>query len=284
MAAISTRARVALFAFGSIAIALGLCVTVVPETSQAVIMRMGEPVRVINRWTPANTPATKTTGGGGLIAHLPFVEHVEWIERGLFGFTTDRVPVRGTDQFPLLIDATATLRVFDPVKLVGSAGNTDKAVAQLSDAVRSLAQQELGTVDATRMLMPGSGGATARLRAALDTRARLLGIQVVDLRLAAANLPEGELQQAYERMEAERNRIAASETDSGTREADRIGAEGKAEAARILGAAAGKDPGFYDFYRAMQSYEMVFASDRTKGSSTIILGPDSEYLKQFKGQ
>jgi membrane protease subunit HflC len=274
-----TRGRAALFAFGTAALLAGLCLTAVPETSQAVVLRMGQPVRVINRWT-AKTPA----GGGGLLAHLPFVEQVEWVERGLFGFTAEKIQVRGADQLPLLIDVTATLRAYDPVKLVENASDTDKAVSQLTDVLRSLAQQELGQVDSVTLLTPGSGGATTRLRAALDARARLIGIQVVDLRLTSAALPEGELQQTYERMEAERNRLAEVEAEGGAREAARIVTDARADAARILDATAGKDPDFYDFYRAMLSYELVFGDQRNKGASTIILGPDSEYLKQFKGR
>lgn len=279
MAASFPRSRAALFVFGTLAILAGLCVTAVPETSQAVVTRMGEPVRVVNRWTPGST-----AGGGGMLVHLPIVEQVEWVDRGLFGFTADRLPVRGADQSPLLVDATVTLRAYDPVRLVSNSGSVDKAVTQLRDALSALAQQELGSVDTGRLVLPGSGGATSRLRAALDARARPMGLQVVDLRLGGAALPEGELQQAYERMQTERERLAANETEAGAREAERIATEARTEAARVLGASAGKDPQFYDFYRAMRSYEVVFADPRNKGATTIILGPDSEYLKQFKGQ
>lgn len=278
MASLLQRSRAALFVFGMIAIVLGLCVTVVPETSQAVVTRMGEPVRVINRWKPGGAP-----GGGGLIAHLPFIEQVTWIDRGLITFTAERQQVRSADQFPLLADIAVTYRVFDPVKLANQTGDTDKASDQLRSVLGALAPQELGQADANALIQPGNGGAFARLRAALDARARPLGIQVIDVRLTGAALPEGELQQAYERMETERARLAIGEADSGEREAERISADAQANAARILGNVAGQDPQFYDFYRAMLSYELVFANPANKGATTIILGPDSEYLKQFKG-
>lgn len=279
MANLSPRGRAALFAFGSAAILAGLCVTAVPETSQAVVLRMGEPVRVINRWS-AGTPS----GGGGLLVHLPLVEQVEWVERGLFGFTSDKVQVRTVDDSTLNVDAAATLRVFDPVKLVSNAGTSDKAIAQLTDALRSLAPQELGQTDAQTLLRPGSGGTLAKLRAALDARARQIGVQVVDLRLTATALPEGALQQTYERMEAERARMAAIEIENGNRDAERIVTQARTDAARMMGAAASQDPEFYQFHRAMRSYERVFASEGDKGATTIILGPDNEYLKQFEGR
>ncbi|MDE2435115.1 MAG: protease modulator HflC [Sphingomonadales bacterium] len=279
MASMSQHQRAALFVFGAIALLLGLCVTVVPETSQAVVIRMGQPVRVINRWQ-----ADGKSGGGGLIAHLPFVEQVTWIDRGLVSFTAERQQIRGADEFPVLADIAATYRVFDPVKLVNQVGDTDKATDQLRSVMGALAQQELGRVPSGALIRPGNGGAFATLRTALDAKARPLGIQVVDVRLTGAALPEGELQQAYERMETERARQAIAETDTGAREAERISTEAQANAARILGNAAGQDPAFYDFYRAMLSYELVFANPANKGSTTIILGPDSEYLKQFKGK
>jgi len=278
MNAMLQRNRKWLFLLGGMALAAGLCVTVVPETSQAVITRMGDPVRVINRWRPG-----EATGGGGLIAHLPVIERVTWIDRGLSSFTVERQAVRSADDQSLNVSATATFRVFDPVKLVDNAGSADKAVEQMRTILSSLAQQELGTVEAAPMLMPGSGGATARLRAALDTRARAFGIQVVDLRLSGAGLPESDLQQAYERMEASRDQLAQTIRQEGLREAQDIAAQAQAEAAHMLGAAAGKDPEFYDFYRAMRSYETVFANAESKGTTTIVLGPDSAYLKQFKG-
>ncbi|WP_296678382.1 SPFH domain-containing protein [Novosphingobium sp.] len=275
----TNRSRAALFVFGTAAILLGLCVTTVPEGSQAVITRMGEPVRVINRWT-----LKEGSGGGGLIAHWPVVEQVEWVDRGLFGFTAERLSVRGSDQVPLLVDATATLRAFDPVKVVRNGGGSDKAMAQVGDALRALVQQELGQVTAAQLVLPGNGGALQRLRSVVDARARPLGIQVVDLRLSSAAFPEGELQQTYERMESERERIATFETENGQREADRILMAARTDSARLLGAAAGKDPAFYDFFRAIQSYEVVFGGEKGKNAATIILGPDSEYLKQFRGQ
>jgi membrane protease subunit HflC len=279
MTAMLQRNRVLLFAFGCVALLLGLCVTVVPETSQAVVLRMGEPVRVVNRWS-----AGETGGGGGLLVHWPFVERVEWTSRGLTTITAERLTVRSADQQQLNLDATATVRIFDPVKLVNSAGTGEKAVDQIRAVLRSLAPPELGQAEAGRMLMPGSGGAAARLRSALDSKARAVGVQVIDLRLSAASLPEPELQQAYERMEADRARIAATEAEQGARDAQRISDQARSDAARILGTAAGKDPEFYDFYRAMRSYEVIFADPNRKADTTIILGPDNEYLKQFKGK
>lgn len=272
-----TLPRAALFVFGTAAILLGLSVSAVPEGSQAVVTRMGEPIRVVNRWTPEGRT------GGGLIAHLPLVEQVAWVKRGLFGTTAEKLPVRPADQIPLLVDATATLRAFDPVKVVAGGGE-EKAVSQVNDALRAIAQQELGQVASGDLLTPGTGGATQKLRAALDAKARPLGLQVIDLRLTGATFPEGELQQTYERMENERTRLAAAETENGQREAERILMAARTDSARMLGAAAGKDPAFYDFFRAIQSYEVVFGAADRKGKATIILGPDSEYLKQFRGQ
>lgn len=272
------RNRTLLFIFGTVALLLGLCVTVVPETSQAVVLRMGEPVRVVNRWRPDAAP-----GGGGLLAHWPFVESVAWVDRGIETVKAERVTVRSADQQLLELEPTATYRVFDPVKLVDAASSNSQAVDQLRAVLGSLAQQELGQTEAGRLLLPGSGGTTARLRAALDARARPLGVQVIDVRLSGAGLPASEREDTYERMESERARIAAIEAEQGTHEALQIADQARADAARILGASAGRDPEFYDFYRAMRSYETVFANADKKPGTTIVLGPDAEYLKQLRG-
>ena len=63
-----------------------------------------------------------------------------------------------------------------------------------------------------------------------------------------------------------------------------IRAEADAESAKIYADAFGKDAEFYDFYRAMQSYDATFANPENEASSSILLSPDNEYLRQFRGR
>jgi len=102
------------------------------------------------------------------------------------------------------------------------------------------------------------------------------------VRIKAADLPEGSpLDAAFTRMETDRQAQAATIRAAGQRDAQIIQAEASAQAARIYADAYGKDPKFYDFYRAMQSYRQTFL--KGEGQSTMVLSDDSEYFRQFKG-
>ena len=86
----------------------------------------------------------------------------------------------------------------------------------------------------------------------------------------------------FELMRTSRQQEAATIRAQGQRNAQIIRATADASAAKIYADAYGKDPQFYDFYRAMQSYDTTFAGDG--GSSQIIMSPDNEYLRQFRGR
>jgi membrane protease subunit HflC len=98
------------------------------------------------------------------------------------------------------------------------------------------------------------------------------------------DLPEAPLQSAFRRMESDREREARTIRAGGSRDARIIRAEADAESARIYAEAFGKDAEFYDFYRAMQSYDATFSNDDNPSESSIILSPDNEYLRQFRGR
>ena len=85
-------------------------------------------------------------------------------------------------------------------------------------------------------------------------------------------------------MDSDREREARTIRAQGSRDARIIRAEADAEAANTYAESFGKDAEFYDFYRAMQSYDSTFASGEATGESSIILSPDNEYLRQFRGR
>jgi modulator of FtsH protease HflC len=119
------------------------------------------------------------------------------------------------------------------------------------------------------------------VRAALDKKLRAAGVQVIDLRIARAALPAEAQQSTLLAMGERREMLANEERNRGAREVQQITADAEAEAAAILQASAGRDPEFYDFYRAMKSYEAIFAHPDRKDKATIVLPPDSGYLRQF---
>ncbi len=252
-------------------------VVAVPETSQAVVMRLGKPDRVINLYRADGR------SGAGLEWRIPFAERIVWVDRNFQRFTSEAQQVRSADEQVLNLDLDTTYRVYAPVRLVNTVGDQAKLVDQLKAILPALLREELGGQSANVLLAPGAGGTLARVRAALDAKARAYGAQVVDLRIAAATLPEPGMQAALARMQLDREQRASLEQARGSAETQAIIQDAKVRAAQTYAQSYGQDPEFYDFYRAMKSYEAVFARPENKDGSTIVLSPDNEYLKQFKG-
>lgn len=263
-------------------IALLSSVTIVPETEQAVVVRIGEPVRVINRYRP-NADFGNT--GAGLVLRMPFAERLVRIDKRVMSVDMERQQVLSTDQQRIEVDAYARYRIIDPVRMVRSAGTTERVSEQLQPILSSVLRQELGKRTFQSLLTAERGQAMKNIREGLDRQAREYGAQVIDVRIKRADLPDGTpLESAFARMAAARNQEATTIVAQGQKNAQIIRASAEANAARIYAEAFGKDPAFYDFYRAMQSYDTTFSNAKSSGSSTILLSPDSDYLRQFKGK
>ena len=253
---------------------------VVPETMQAVIVRTGEPVRVINRFRP-NADFGQT--GAGLVARIPFLEQVVWIDKRVLDVDMERQQVLSVDQRRLEVDAYARFRIIDPVKMVRTAGTTERVSEQLQPILNSVLRQELGKRSFASLLTADRGEAMKNIRDGLDREAREYGAQVIDVRIKRADLPDGTpLESAFQRMQSARNQEATTIRAQGDKNAQITRAQAQALASKTYADSFGKDPEFYDFYRAMQSYDATFASK--DGTTSIILSPDNEYLKQFRGK
>jgi membrane protease subunit HflC len=262
-----------------ILVALMSSVVIVPETHQAVVIRTGQPDRVFNRFKP-DVPYGQT--GAGLQMRIPFVEQVQMVDRRVLDLDMTRQQVLSNDQQRLQVDAYARYRIIDPVRMVERAGNEEQLESQLVPILTSVLRQELGRRPFSALINAERGTAMANITRTLDTQARQYGAQVLDVRIKAADLPEGRpLDAAFTRMETDRQEEAATIRAAGQRDAQITQAEAQAQAARIYADAYGKDPEFYDFYRAMQSYRQTFLTG--EGSSAMVLSDDSEYFRQFKG-
>lgn len=273
------RHRIAIIAAAALVVALLSSVIVVPETQQAVIVRFGEPVRVVNRFRP-DTDFGQT--GAGIVFRLPFAEQVVWIDKRVMDVDMQRQQVLSTDQLRLEVDAYARFRIIDPLKMVETAGSTERVAEQLQPILTSVLRQELGKRNFQLLLTAERGAAMEEIRRNLDREAREYGAQVIDVRIKRADLPEGTpLESAFTRMQTARNQEAATIRAQGEKNAQIIRAEAEARAAKTYADAFGKDPDFYDFYRAMQSYDATFATK--DGSTSFVLSPDNAYLRQFRG-
>lgn len=263
-----------------VVVALLSSLVIVPETHQAVVIRTGEPVRTINQFRP-EVPYGST--GAGIAPRIPFIEEVRMIDRRVLDIDMERTQVLSKDQQRLQVDAYARYRIIDPIKLVKQAGNERQFEAQLLPILTSVLRQELGRIPFSALINAERGTAMTNITRTLDAQARNYGAQVLDVRIKAADLPEGSpLDAAFTRMETDRQEQAATIRAAGQRDAQIIQAEASAQAAKIYAEAYGKDPKFYDFYRAMQSYRQTFLAG--EGQSTMVLSEDSEYFRQFKGE
>ncbi len=258
-------------------IVLMASIYVVPEEEQAVVVRTGEPVRTVN--TPDGD------SNAGLYLRLPFVERVQRIEKRVLDLNMTDEEVLSNDQQRLLVNAYARFRITDPVRMVQRAGTTEGVRNALEPILNSVLRQELGRRTFQAMLTAERGTALANVRANLDRQARQYGAEVIDVQIKRTDLPSGApLQSAFQRMETDREREARTIRAQGSRDARIIRAEADAEGARIYAEAFGKDAQFYDFYRAMQSYDATFAAENGDAQSSIILSPDNEFLRQFRGR
>ena len=253
---------------------------IVPETQQAVVIAGGKPNRVANRFEP-NQNYGET--GAGLIFRWPIYERVQMVDKRVLDLDMEQQQVLSNDQQRLEVDAYARFRVIDPVLMVESAGSEDILRSQLSPILTSVLRQELGRRPFSALLTAERGTAMANIRDTLDRQARNYGAQVIDVRIKRADLPEGApLAAAFTRMQTDRQEEAATIRAQGDKNAQIIRADAEADAAKIYAAAYGKDAQFYDFYRAMESYRRTF--EQGEGESSIILSPDNDYLRQFRGR
>jgi membrane protease subunit HflC len=264
---------------GALLVALSTLI-VVPEDKQAVIIQTGKPVSIVNRYKP-DVPFGET--GAGVWYRIPLIQTVQFVDRRVQNLDMDPQQVLSNDQQRLEVDAYARFRIIDPVQMVERAGSEENVKTQLSPILSSVIRQELGRLPFASLISTERSAAMANIRTSLDLQARQYGAQILDVRIKRADLPDGApLDAAFTRMQTDRQEEAATIRARGQRNAQIIRADAEAEAARTYAAAFGKDPEFYDFYRAMESYRRTF--ENGDAESSVILSPDNEYLRQFRGR
>lgn len=261
-------------------ILIGSIFAIVPETRQGVIVRFGEPVRIVNRYRPGEQFGHT---GAGIIARWPW-EQVVWIDKRVMAVEMERQQVLSTDQLRLQVDAFARFRIVDPLRMYISAGNEDRVADALRPNLGSALRNELGKRPFAALLSPERGQVMQNIEAGLNRVARQYGAEIVDVRIKRADLPDGApLESAYQRMSTARKQEALTIEAQGEKQAQIIRAEADATAAKVYADSFGKDPQFYDFYRAMQAYRRTFSPDAS-GQTTVILSPDNDFLREFRGK
>lgn len=258
---------------------------IVPETQQAVILRFGQPIRTVNAYAP-NQPFGDT--GAGLIARVPFIDRIVWIDKRVQDIELDNTLVLSTDQLRLEVDAYARYRVVDPRKMRNAVGSEERIPDQLRPILGSALRNELGKRRFVELLSPERSELMDNIQKGLQRVASQYGVEIVDVRIKQANLPVGlPLESALKRMSSARQQEAITIRAEGQKQAQIVRAQADADSAKIYAESFGKDANFYDFYRAMQSYRHTFGADGgtpPEGSTSIILSPNNSYLREFEGR
>jgi modulator of FtsH protease HflC len=285
---------------GAIAVILLLAVIVgygtlftVDQTNQAIVVRLGQPVRVIT--------------DPGLNVKVPFVDSVIYIDKRMLAVESQaqEVNVQSQDKSSaaevgerMVVDAFARYRITDALKFYQSGGAT-VATQQLRIFLNSALRQVLGDATLPDVVRNKREELMAQIRDQLDQKAKQFGIQVVDARIRRADLPVKNSEAVYARMQTERQREAAEFRAQGSQKSQEIKAkadrdvtvivaeanqqseqirgEGDGERNRIFADAYGQDPGFFTFYRSMQAYERSMQ----KGDTNLVLRPDSDFFRYF---
>jgi modulator of FtsH protease HflC len=256
------------------------------QTRQALVVRFGEPVRVI-------------TEPGLYVKARPFIDTVITVDNRILDLENAAQEVFASDQRRLVVDAFARYRITDVLAFYKTVNNIEGANARLSSLLNAALRRVLGEVTLIQVVRDDRAVLMGRVRDQLDREARAFGIEVVDVRIRRADLPEQNSQAVYSRMQTERQRQAASIRGEGNQKnqeiraradrdvtvlvaeaqsrADQIRGEGDAERNRIFAEAYGKDPDFFAFYRSMQAYEAGLRS----GDTRLVLRPDSDFFKYF---
>ena len=255
------------------------------QTQQAIVVRLGDPVKVVTE--------------PGLNFKWPWIETVIGIDKRILDLENPAQEVIASDQKRLVVDAFARYRIDGPLKFYQTVGTIQGANSQLSVLLNAALRRVLGESTLTHVVRDDRALLMARVREQLDREARVYGIQVVDVRIRRADLPEQNSQAVYQRMQTERQREAAEFRAQGsqksqeirskadrdvtvlvaeaTSKAEQLRGEGDGERNRIFAEAFGKDPDFFAFYRSMQAYETGMRQNDTR----MVLQPDSEFFRYF---
>jgi membrane protease subunit HflC len=257
----------------------------VHQTEQALLLRFGEPVRVIME--------------PGLNAKWPFVDRVVTIDRRVLDLEAPVQEVIASDQKRLIVDAFVRYRIKDPLRFYQTVGTIEGANSRLSTMVISSLRRVLGESSFIRVVREERSQLTGRMRDQVDREAQAFGITVVDLRIRRADLPEQNSQAIFQRMQTERQREAAEFRALGNERAQEIRAradrevtvlvaeansrseqirgQGDAERNAIFARAYDRDQDFFTFYRTIQAYERGFTSEDTR----MLLKPTSPFFQYF---
>jgi membrane protease subunit HflC len=258
----------------------------VHQTEIALVLQFGKPIRVIDH--------------PGLQAKWPLVQNVVIYDRRILDLEPPPEEVIASDQKRLVVDTYARFKITDPLQFYQSAGTEVAVDTRLAATVSASLRRVIGNVELQAVISAQRANIMRQIRDDVNAQMKSFGIDVVDVRLRRADLPEGNTQAIYERMKAERQREAAQYRAQGAQQAQQIRADadrqrveiladaqkqaqilrgqGDAESINIYADAYGKDVNFFSFYRSLDAYR----NSLTGQGTTLVLSPDSDFFKYLE--
>jgi len=258
---------------------------IVDVTQTAIVVQLGKPVRTVIE--------------PGFQFKIPFIQNVIHFDKRLLDYDTTSQDVITQDKKTLLLDNFAKWRIKDPLKVYEAFQTQQAALGRLDDIIYSELRVELGRHDLVEIVSTARSKIMETVTARANVKAAAYGIELDDVRIKRADLPEQNEKAVFTRMEAEREREAKRYRSEGAEEAQKIRSEaekereiiraeaykisqtnmgeGDAKAFRIYAQAYQKDVEFFEFMRTMEAYKKALDKE-----TTLVLSPDSEFLKYLK--
>jgi membrane protease subunit HflC len=258
---------------------------VVMPTQQAIVLQFGEVKQAIRE--------------PGLNTKIPFVQTVHYLDRRNLDLDIPAQEIIAADQKRLVVDAFMRWRIAEPVRFYQTFPTLEVGEQRLSSIVTEALRTVLADATFTNIVRDDRADIMRRISERVAAQTRPLGVEVVDVRIRRADLPDANSEAIYQRMQTERQqeareiraqgeeaalrvRAAADRTATvlraeAQREADQIRGIGDAQRNAIFARAYQVDPDFFAFYRAMQAYQQSLASDGTR----LVLSPDSDFFRYF---
>jgi len=259
-----------------------LSLFIVDETKQAIVLQFGKPIRAIKE--------------PGLNWKLPFIQNVVFFEDRLLVYDAAPTEIITKDKKTLIVDNYARWKIIDPLKFLQTVRDLNGAQARLDDIVYSELRVDLGLFNMSEIVSERREGIMKRVTEISNEKANTYGIEIVDVRIKRIDLPPENEKYIFDRMRAERERIAKQYRAEGQEESAKIIAEterektvilaeayktaqtlkgeGEAKSIKIYAESFNQDPEFYKFYRTLEAYRNTF-----KDKTTVLLSTDSEFLK-----
>jgi modulator of FtsH protease HflC len=258
---------------------------IVHQNEQVLVLRFGEPKQVIRQ--------------PGLNWKLPFVDTIEKFDKRILDLETAEQEVTASDQKRLIVDAFARYKIIDPLLFYQNVRDERRVRVVLGPLIESAIRRVLGNATLADVVKDRREPLMKDIAGQVNREGKDYGVEVVDVRIKRADLPQANLESVFNRMKADRVREATELRAQGGAEKNRIEANAdrdvtiiKAEAVKkseqlrgdgdaqrnsVFNEAFGRDPEFFRFYRSMQAYEQAIKPSETR----MLLSPDSDFLKYF---